>query len=145
MTTMVPTVTRIRQTLEQPVVADVAAEVRRRWEASKVGRRVKKGDRVAVGVGSRGIANLATMVRGALGDVRDLGGQPCVVADIGSHGGATAQEQRDLLAEYGVSEEKLGVPVRTDMTAVQIGVNSWGEPVWWDQNALEADAVVTLS
>src|SRR5206468_1164312 len=46
---------------------------------------------------------------------------------------------------YGVSEEKLGVPVKTDMTAVQIGVNSWGEPVWWDRNALEADAVVAIS
>jgi hypothetical protein len=145
MTTMLPAVTRIHQTLEQPVVADVAAEVRRRWEASKVGRRVKKGDCVAVGVGSRGIANLAAMVRATLGYFRELGAQPFVVAAMGSHGGATAQGQRELLAEYGVSEEKLGVPVKTDMTAVQIGVNSWGEPVWWDKNALEADAVVTLS
>src|SRR5262245_16079978 len=110
MATMLPTVSRIRQTLEQPVVADVAAEVRRRWEASALGRRVKKGDRVAVGVGSRGIANLGAMVRATLGYFRDLGTQPFVVAAMGSHGGATAQGQRELLAEYGVSEEKLGVP-----------------------------------
>jgi hypothetical protein len=100
---------------------------------------------VAVGVGSRGIANLAVMVRATLDVLRDLGAQPFVVAAMGSHGGATAEGQRDLLAEYGVSEQALGVPVRTDMTSVQIGTNSWGEPVWWDKNALEADAVVTVS
>src|SRR5262249_19260508 len=60
-------------------------------------------------------------------------------------GGATAAGQRQLLAGYGVSEQALGVPVKTDMTAVQVGTNSWGEPVFWDQNALEADAVVTVS
>src|SRR5262249_42887793 len=46
---------------------------------------------------------------------------------------------------YGVSEKALGVPVKTDMTSVQIGTNSWGEPVYWDSNALQADAVVTVS
>src|SRR5262249_44648782 len=62
-----------------------------------------------------------------------------------SHGGATPEGQRDLLAEYGVGEQALGVEVKTDMTAVRIGTNSWGEPVWWDQNALNADHVVTVS
>ena len=85
------------------------------------------------------------MVRATLDSLRDLGAQPFVVAAMGSHGGATAEGQRELLAEYGVSEQALGVPVKTDMTAVQIGTNSWGEPVWWDKNALEADAVVTVS
>jgi hypothetical protein len=100
---------------------------------------------VAVGVGSRGIANLATMVRATLDALRDMGAHPFVVAAMGSHGGATSDGQRQLLAEYGVSEQALGVPVKTDMTAVQIGTNSWGEPVFWDKNALEADAVVTIS
>src|SRR5438128_5319236 len=50
-----------------------------------------------------------------------------------------------MLADYGGSEQALGVPVKTDMTAVPIGTNSWGEPVYWDKNAWEADAVVTLS
>src|SRR5205823_119439 len=102
-------------------------------------------DRVAVGVGSRGIANLAAIVHATLDFWRDAGARPFIVAAMGSHGGATPEGQRELLAEYGVSEQKLGVKVLTDMTAVQIGVNSWGEPVWWDKNALEADAVVTVS
>src|SRR3954462_2206252 len=115
----IPDVIPIRQVLPQPVVHDVAAEARRRWEQSGVGKRVKRGDRVAVGVGSRGIANLAVLVRATLDFWRDCGAQPFVVAAMGSHGGATPEGQRELLAEYGVSEEKLGIPVRTDMTAVQ--------------------------
>jgi nickel-dependent lactate racemase len=64
---------------------------------------------------------------------------------MGSHGGATAAGQRERLGEYGISEQALGAPVKTDMTAMRIGTISWGEPVWWDKNALEADAVVTVS
>jgi len=101
--------------------------------------------RVAVGVGSRGIANLFTIVRSTLDVLLDLGAKPFVVAAMGSHGGATPEGQRELLASYNVSEERLKVPVKTDMSTVQIGTNSWSEPVFWDQNALGADAVLTLS
>jgi hypothetical protein len=141
----IPHVAPLRQTAPQPVVADVAAETRRRWLASSLGRRLKRGARVAVAVGSRGIANVQAIVRATLDSIRELGGEPFVVAAMGSHGGATAEGQRELLAEYGVSEAALGVPVRTDMTSVTIGTNSWGEPVFWDRNALSADAVVTVS
>jgi len=141
----IPPVAPIRQTAPQPVITDVAAEVRRLWRESRVAGRIRRGSRVAVGVGSRGIASLSTIVRATLDSLRDLGAQPFIVAAMGSHGGATAAGQRELLAEYGISEQALGVPVKTDMTAVRIGTNSWGEPVWWDKNALEADAVVTVS
>lgn len=141
----IPRVAPLRQKFSQPTVTDVAGEVRRRWQASRLAQRLKRGDRVAVGVGSRGINNIATIVRATLEHLRELGTNPFVVAAMGSHGGATPQGQRELLGEYGVSEEKLGVPVKTDMTAVQIGSNTWGEPVWWDKNALEADAVVCIN
>lgn len=141
----IPQVAPIRQTAPQPVVSDLAGEVRRQWQGSRVAGRLRRGDRVAVGVGSRGIASLDVIVRATLDSLRDLGAQPFVVAAMGSHGGATAEGQRQLLAEYGISSQALGVPVKTDMTAVPIGTNSWGEPVFWDKNALEADAVVTVS
>jgi hypothetical protein len=141
----IPPVAPLRQTAPQPVLADVAAEVRKQWRDSRVAGRIRRGSRVAVAVGSRGIANLSTLVRATLDSLRDLGAQPFIVAAMGSHGGATAAGQRQLLGEYGISEQALGVPVKTDMTAVRIGTNSWGEPVWWDKNALEADAVVTVS
>jgi hypothetical protein len=141
----IPSLIPIRQTAPQPVVADVSGEVRRQWHASRVASRLRPGARVAVAVGSRGIANLATIVRATLDYLLDAGTRPFVVAAMGSHGGATSEGQRQLLAEYGVSEAALGVPVKTDMTTVRIGTNSWGEPVYWDKNALSADAVVTVS
>src|SRR5207248_6434989 len=77
--------------------------------------------------------------------LRDLGTQPFIVAAMGSHGGGTAEGQRELLAEYGITERALGVPVKTEMKTTVIGANSWGEPVYWDANALAADAVVSIS
>ena len=140
-----PMLTPLRQTAPQPVVADVAAEVRRQWSDSRFAGRVRRGDRVAVACGSRGVANLSPIVRATLDFLRDCGAKPFVVAAMGSHGGATAEGQRQLLAEYGVSDQALGVPVKTDMDAERIGANSWGEPVYWDRNALAADHVVSVS
>ncbi len=141
----IPFVTPLRQTAPQPMVTDVAGEVVRQWKGSRLAQRLRPGDRVAVACGSRGIANLAVIVRATLEYLRSLDAQPFVVAAMGSHGGATADGQCQLLAEYGISEAQLGVPVKTDMDTVPLGTNSWGEPVYWDRNAHGADAVVTVS
>jgi hypothetical protein len=140
-----PAVAPLRQIVTTPPLADIAGEVRRRWLASSLPKRLKPGDRVAVAVGSRGIANLQTMVKATLEVLREAGTKPFVVAAMGSHGGGTAEGQRELLGEYGISEKVLGVSVKTDMITVKLGTNSWGEPVYWDKNAWEADAVVTVS
>src|SRR4029079_18468732 len=64
---------------------------------------------------------------------------------MGSHGGADSRGQRELLARYQIDEEHIGWPVKTDMESRARGTNSWGDPVWWDRNALAADGVVTVS
>jgi hypothetical protein len=101
--------------------------------------------RVAVGCGSRGIKNYLAIAKSTIDAITALGAKPFVVSAMGSHGGATPDGQRSLLASYGITEANLGVPVLTEMDAVEIGRNPWGEPVWWDKNALAADAVVTVS
>jgi hypothetical protein len=141
----IPLLAPVRQVLSQPAIADVVGEVRRQWQSSRLPQRLRRGDRVAVAVGSRGIANGATIVRATVQVLRDLGTQPLIVAAMGSHGGGTAEGQRRILADYGIHERALGVAVKTDMVTVRIGTNSWGEPVYWDKNAWEADAVVTVS
>jgi hypothetical protein len=75
----IPAVAPLRQIAPQPTIADVAAEVRRQWRESRVAGRIHRGSRVAVGVGSRGIANVATIVRATLDSLRDMGAQPFVV------------------------------------------------------------------
>jgi hypothetical protein len=140
-----PPVVRLRQTPSHAALADPVAEVRRQWQQSRLPERVKGGDRVAVAVGSRGIANVASLVGATLDVLRDLNTRPFVVSAMGSHGGATPEGQRALLAGYGITEAALGVPVLTDMKANVIGTNSWNEPVYWDANALAADAVVAVA
>ena len=141
----IPTVQLVRQTAPQPMIADVAAEVRRQWLTSATARRITPGMRVAVGCGSRGIKNYLTIAKATVDALKELGANPFVVAAMGSHGGATPAGQRELLASYHIDEAHLGVPVVTDMDAAEVGTNSWGQPVWWDKNALAADGVVTVS
>jgi hypothetical protein len=141
----IPRVQLVRQIAPQPAVADVAAETRRAWLSSATAARIKPGMRIAVGCGSRGIKNYLTLAKATIDALKELGANPFVVAAMGSHGGANAKGQRELLASYHIDEAHLGVPVVTDMDAANIGTNSWGQPVWWDKNALAADGVVTLS
>ncbi|MCE9562715.1 MAG: hypothetical protein K8U57_11770 [Planctomycetes bacterium] len=141
----IPHVQLVRQTAPQPKVTDVAGEVRRQWLASKTAKRIKPGMRIAVACGSRGIQNYCTIAKATVDAIKELGAKPFVVAAMGSHGGANAAGQRELLASYDLDEAHLGVSVVTDMDVSVIGTNSWNQPVYWDKNALAADGVVTVS
>ncbi|MGL6074805.1 MAG: lactate racemase domain-containing protein [Fimbriiglobus sp.] len=141
----IPTFQLVRQVAPQLQVADVAAAVRQAWLDSPIAAQIRPGMKIAVGCGSRGIRNYLTIAKATIDALQELGAKPFVVSAMGSHGGATPEGQRELLASYLIDEAHLGVPVKTDMDAVQVGVNSWGEPCWWDKNALEADGVVTVS
>ena len=142
---MIPLFGKVTQHHQQPEVADVAATTLEAWRKAPVASRLKPGMTVAVGVGSRGIVGLQSMVKATIAFLLERGCKPFVVAAMGSHGGANPKGQRELLGEYGVSEDALGVPVKTDMDSTVIGTNSWVEPVYWDRNALAADAVLTIS
>ncbi|QJW95926.1 nickel-dependent lactate racemase family protein [Frigoriglobus tundricola] len=140
-----PRVQLVRQITPPSPIRDVAGAVRRQWLSSKTAKRIRPGMRIAVGCGSRGLANYLTLAKATVEALKELGAVPFVVAAMGSHGGATAAGQRELLAGYHIDEAHLGVPVVTDMDAENIGANSWGQPVWFDKNALAADGVVTVS
>jgi hypothetical protein len=139
-----PSVRLLRNIAPMPRVADPATAVREAWQTSKTAKRIKSGMRIAVAVGSRGLANHAVLAKATVDAMKALGANPFIVAAMGSHGGGTSNGQRQILADYGITEAAMGVPVRTEMDAVQIGVNSFGRPVWWDKNALAADGVVTV-
>lgn len=135
----------IRQVQNQPEVTDIAGEVRKAWESSALAKRLRPGQTVAIGAGSRGIVGIDTMAKVTIAFFKSKGCHPFLVSAMGSHGGANSKGQRELLGEYGLSEENLGVPVKTDMNSTIIGQSSFNEPVHWDANALAADVVVTLS
>lgn len=140
-----PLIQLVRQVSPQPRVADVIAATRLAWLESPIARRIRPGMSIAVGCGSRGIRNYLAIAKATINTLKELGAEPFVVAAMGSHGGATPEGQRDLLASYSIDEAHLGVSVKTDMDAIRVGVNSWGQPVWWDKNALAADGVILIN
>ncbi|MEP7104295.1 MAG: DUF2088 domain-containing protein [Chloroflexota bacterium] len=116
----VPAVGLLRQLFEAPVEPDPEAAAERETAAVLSSARRAPGS-VAVGVGSRGVANLEALVRGAVRTLRAAGWDPFIVPAMGSHGGATAEGQVAVLAGYGVTEVSVGAPVRATMDTVVVG------------------------
>lgn len=142
---MLPPIARVRQVGAMPQVTDPAGEVARVIRSSRLRERIRPGGRVALGVGSRGIRHVAKMARAGVDALRELGFEPFVVAAMGSHGGATAEGQRGILADLGVTEGSMGCPVRTEMETVVVGTSPIGLPIHFDRNALGADGIVLLN
>jgi hypothetical protein len=140
-----PPLARVRQSIPQPQVKDIPGTIRRLVLESRLRERVPAGGTVAVGIGSRGVTGIAGMARAAVDTLKEIGYKPFIVAAMGSHGGATAEGQRALLAGYGVSEQAMGVAVKTDMETVVLGTNPVGLPIYFDRNAHKADGIVLIN
>ncbi len=140
-----PKMVRIEQHIEAPIVEDIRAAVRVELDQIDAASLVKKGDRIAITGGSRGVANIDIVIKATADYLRELGAKPFVVPAMGSHGGATAEGQRDVLAHYGITEETVGAPIEATMDTVEIGKTADGLPVLLDRNAAEADGIVPLN
>jgi len=132
----VPRMLRVRQTSPRPRVADIPRAVAAALAGAEV--RIKRGDTVAVGAGSRGIANIDVVVGATVRWLKDLGARPFVFPAMGSHGGGTPEGQLSVLEHYGITEAAMGCPIRATMDVVQVG-EALGLPVWLDRWASEAD------
>jgi hypothetical protein len=140
-----PRMYRIRQKVDPPVVADVAAAVRAEIAKLPLVGRFAPGARVAVTGGSRGVANIAIILRTTCDCLKALGTRPFIVPAMGSHGGATAEGQLKVLARYGITPESMDVPILSSMETVEIGQMPWGFPVHVDKHAYEADHIVLVN
>jgi hypothetical protein len=127
---------RVRQTFPRTGLQDIPGGVRRALTGAALP--IRRGETVAVGAGSRGIANIARIVRATVDWLRERGTRPFVFPAMGSHGGATAEGQRAILEHYGITEATMGCEVRATMEVVQVG-ETLGLPVWLDRAASEAD------
>jgi hypothetical protein len=140
-----PKMVRVGQRFSTPEVKDVAATLRGEIRRAEVAGRVKPGMKVAVGVGSRGIGEIPLIVRVTIEELKRLGAEPFIVPAMGSHGGATAEGQIQVLARLGVTEESAGCPIRSSMDVVELGALDNGLPVLVDRNAYEADGIVVIN
>ncbi len=100
---------------------------------------------MAITAGSRGIANVAVILRAIAGHLQDLGARPFIVPAMGSHGGGTAQGQQAVIASYGVTEQAIGCPIRSSMETVVVCHTKEGFPVHFDREAFQADHVLVVN
>lgn len=140
-----PQMVRIRQNFPADALPDVAAALRDELRAPAIAGRIRSGARIAVAVGSRGMADLPLVVRGVVDELRARGAEPFVVPAMGSHGGATAEGQTAVLAALGVTEASAGCPILSSMETVELGALPNGLPVLMDRHAMEADGIVVIN
>ena len=138
-----PRMMAVRQRFPVSPLLDVRAVVRAEFARTQI--QFKPGAKIAVAVGSRGITHLQAIVRAVLDALQAAGAQPFIVPAMGSHGGATPEGQTELLAEYGVSEAQLGVPIRAAMEVERLGATADGVDVFFSAAALRADGVVVIN
>ncbi|BCZ44928.1 hypothetical protein psyc5s11_09950 [Clostridium gelidum] len=140
----VPKMFRVRQIFPRPVIKpeEIPEAVRRELYKEKFADKIKPGMNIAVTAGSRGIANVAIITKAITDFITTKGAKPFVVPAMGSHGGATAEGQIEVLNGYGITEEYLGCPIKSSMEVKMIGYTEEGQEVFIDKNAAEADGIV---
>ncbi len=140
-----PKVVKVRQRFARDHISDVERELREKLREFDLGRCIRSDDRVAVTAGSRGIANIVSLTAVVVKELEELGARPFIVPAMGSHGGATAEGQREVLAGYGISERTVGVPILSSMETVELGRTEEGMPVYMDEYAYSADAMMVMN
>lgn len=140
-----PKMATISQVFPSNRLTDVAGSLRKELNKELISNRVRPGMRIAVTVGSRGLADLPILVQEIVSELKRLGAKPFVIPAMGSHGGATAEGQEDVLANLGVTPESAGCPIMSSMDVVEIGRLANGLPVYMDKLAFDADGIVVLN
>ena len=135
----------VQQQLDESSVGDIADAVAREFARPEIRESIQPGQRVALTAGSRGIDRIADVMRAVVDGVKALGASPFIIPAMGSHAGATAEGQQELIAHYGITEETMSAPIRASMDTVHLGTIEGNVPVYFDRIAYEqADAVIPI-
>ena len=140
----IPRMFRARQIFPQEHIepADIPGAVMAQLDREPFRSKVQPGMEIAITAGSRGIANVDIITKAVVDFVKSRGATPFIVPAMGSHGGATAEGQIDILAGYGITPETMGCEIRSSMEVVELGVSDTGMPVYMDKNAYHADGII---
>lgn len=140
-----PKIVMVKNQIPVPEAVDVPFEVRRGLEALKLAGKVEPGQKVAITAGSRGVTDMAEAIATVAAYFKGLGAEPFVAPAMGSHGGATDQGQADMLEHLGITEETMGVPIKSSMATEVIGETRYGQPVVIGRDFVQADHVVVVN
>lgn len=140
----IPLMFRARQEFPREVILpeDIPAAVFSELSQEPCRSKIQPGMEIAITAGSRGIANVAIITKAIVDFVKNQGATPFLVPAMGSHGGATAEGQVEVLASYGMTPEAMGCEIRSSMEVVELGTSDTGLPVYVDKNAMKADGII---
>ncbi len=139
-----PKMFRLRQRFDATRIENVSAEVANQLQRLNLQSRIQPGQTVAVTAGSRGIANIAQIIRAVVDHVKSFSAVPFIVPAMGSHGGGTPEGQTKILADYGITPATMGCELRASMETVIVDRTPQGIPVHFDRHASQADHVVVV-
>jgi hypothetical protein len=138
-----PELFRVHQRLDDTSVGDIDAAVAA--ALAPVRNEVKPGMQIALTAGSRGIANIAVILRAAGRVLKSYEAEPFIVPAMGSHGGATFTGQREVLSHIGVTEETTEMSIRGSDELVELGQVPDGPRVVTERTAFEADRILVIN
>jgi len=130
------------QSFEAPKIDDLESYLTK--ELEKIASRVTAGSSIALAVGSRGIFGIDRIVRTTVSWLKKKNTKPFVVPAMGSHGGATAEGQMEVLSSYGVRESTIGAPIRSSMEVVCLS-SDLPVKLFMDFHAYKADGIILIN
>lgn len=140
-----PRMYRVRHHIEGSAIRDIAREVRVQLSSQNVMVNIKNGQNIAITIGSRGIVNQPLTVKTLVEELKKAGANPFLIPAMGSHGGATAKGQIEIMHDLGFTEAYIGAPIKASMETVRIGETPSGLPVYIDKYAHEADGIILVN
>ena len=145
--TPIPKMFHAKQSFPREFIApeDVGAAVLKEIEQERFASAVKPGMEIAITAGSRGIHNIGVILKTVVDFIKSRGAKPFIVPAMGSHGGATAEGQVEVLSSYGITSEAMGCPIKSSMEVVKLGTSELGRDVYIDKNAYEADGIIPVN
>ena len=136
---------RISQVFENKKIDNISEKIIQEFKRIKFSEKIKTGMQIGITVGSRGIDNIELIIKTVIQEVKKYGGSPLIISAMGSHGGATVEGQLSILESYGITEEKLGVPVKATNEVIELGKLENGLPVYFNKIAYSFDGLIIIN
>lgn len=141
----IPKMAKVKVKFDDKKIEDLGSALKGKLQQEHIQNTIQPGMEIAIAVGSRGLDRLVELTAVTVQFLKEMGAKPFIVPSMGSHGGATAEGQRDVLAHLGVTEESAGCEIRSSMEVIKIGELPNGLPVYVDKFASEADGIVVIN
>ena len=140
-----PNIVKVKQHFTGPSVSNIEKNIAAEFSKRTIDMKIRPGMEIAITAGSRGIANIARIIRATVMEVKKRGAMPFIVPAMGSHGGAKAEGQIEVLKSLGVTESYCDAPIRATMDVVKLAETTAGVPVYMDKIAFHSDGVILIN